>query len=166
MRRLKKLIGTLVSVNLSTISWIAGGTPMKARFWQRPSEVVKFLADQDFPFTWTIEGLDGCIILAVVNDLDAIVGYVWFNWLEGSPGVLELHACIHRDHHGRWLTRQLIRDLYSCARLCNAHTVVGLAVIPSIERMYLKAGFDLEHPFAIKTIKENKKKNNGISQTT
>lgn len=83
--------------------------------------VWKFLQTFDYPYPWTESELEQAAILAVLDDEDKPVGYVWghFGNMRPPKKTMLFNVCIHPDFRSRWLKKRTLIDLFTVARLCG-----------------------------------------------
>lgn len=111
---------------------------MRLRFFHHVDELVEYLILNDYPLAWDRDDLSQALICEVLTSASERAGFVWFTW--SAPDTLDFHVSIQPEHRGTWVTRRILQDIQSVARLCGAEFLSAwVALVPSFaERLGVK----------------------------
>ena len=88
--------------------------------------VATFLDNQQFPHPWSKTKLDREAVKARIETDDGnLVGYVWGVWERLLPSTMDFHACVKQEFRGRWLTKDMVRDLEFLAGFFGAKALMA-----------------------------------------
>jgi len=68
-------------------------------------------------------------------------GYVWFYWADADHASVEIHAAVPASERGRWLTREIIRDIQSVVRVLGPRRVIANPTTGPAAKALRRLGF-------------------------
>lgn len=115
------------------------------------AECKAFLHETEYPCAaeWTEELLARyCLLTRIELPCGSVAGYIWFNAVTKSPGVLDFHIALHPKFHGL-VPASLWADLVLLARSTGARTLLARPLSVEHAALLQRYGFSLHGPLAV-----------------
>ena len=77
-----------------------------------------------------------------VEDGPTLAALVWLSWWARADRVLELHAAALPAYRGRWLTAQVVRQLFAAREVMRPRVLIAQAYNDKISAIWERLGFE------------------------